>query len=109
MRWWGGLVVAVVAFVAPAAMAGDDAAGRSGMQVHVDPQTGRLVPEATTPPPASGRLPAPPLPVAEVPAAGGGMMAVLNGQFMSDAVATVEPDGSVRVECIRRESPTPAP
>jgi hypothetical protein len=37
------------------------------------------------------------------------MMAVLNGPFMSDTVATVEPDGSVRVECIRREPPTPAP
>jgi hypothetical protein len=107
MGWWGGLVLAVVAFVAPAAMAGDGADGRSGMQVHVDPQTGRLVPEATTPP-AGGRLPAPPPPAPEVPASGGGMMAVLGGQFMSDAVATVEPDGSVRVECIRREPPTPA-
>ena len=66
------------------------------MQAHVDPTTGRLVPEPTTPPVAR---PAP-APLAEVPAPGGGMMVHLNGQFMSTIVATVEPDGSVRVGCV---------
>jgi len=100
-------VVAVGVFT-PALVAADDAGGRSGMQVHVDPQTGHLVPAPTTPP-ARAQLPAPPVPAAEVPASGGGMMAVLDGQFMSDAVATIEADGSVRVECVRRELPNSAP
>jgi hypothetical protein len=108
MGRWVCLLFVAVGVCMPAVVAAEDVAGRGGMQVHIDPQTGRLLPEPA-PSPAPGRLPAPPVPAAEVPAPGGGMMAVLHGQFRSEAVATVEPDGSVRVECIRRESPDPAP
>lgn len=108
MRRWVALVVVALGMVTPTIGTAEDAAGHGGMQVHVDPQTGHLVPAPATPP-ARAPLPAPLVPAAEVPASGGGMMAVLNGQFMSDAVATVAPDGSVRVECIRRESPPPGP
>ena len=76
------------------------------MEAHIDPQTGRLVPEPATPRPLRA-LPAPPPPVAETPAPGGGMMAVLNGQFTSDLVATVRPDGSVRVDCVARTPRVP--
>jgi hypothetical protein len=105
---WVCLLFVAIGVCLPGVVAAEGADGHGGMQVHVDPQTGRLVPEPATPP-ASGRLPAPPVPAAEVPAPGGGMMAVLHGQFRSEAVATIEPDGRVRVECIRRESPDPAP
>jgi hypothetical protein len=89
------------------AHAGDDAAppaAQSGMQAHVDPATGRLVPEPVSPPLARPAPPAPPL-VAE-PAPGGGMVVHLNGQFMSTAVATVESDGSVHVDCVTGDGPT---
>ena len=80
--------------------AGDGTAGgqRPGMKAHVDPGSGRLVPGPVTPQPAEP-LPAPP-PLVEEPAPGGGTMVRLNGQFMSNLVATVNPDGSVRIECV---------
>ena len=106
--WWWVRLAAVVGIFLPALGGADDAAGRGGMQVHVDPQTGHLVSEPATPP-ALGHLPAPAVPAAELPASGGGMMSVVGGQFRSEAVATVEPDGRVRVECIRREPPPSAP
>ena len=98
MRRWGavwrsGLVV--VALVARA-HAGD---GAAGMEAHVDPSSGRLVPHAVDPawrrPPVAA-LPAP----VEVPAPGGGMMSVVPRQFASRLVATVQPDGSVRMDCV---------
>jgi hypothetical protein len=107
MGRWVCLLLAALGVGLPAVAAAEDAGGR-GMQVHVDPRTGRLVPEAAAPS-APAHPPAPPVPASEVPAPGGGMMAVLHGQFRSEAVATVEPDGRVRVECIRRESPDPTP
>jgi hypothetical protein len=108
MGRWVCLFLVALGVCLPAGAAAEDPGGRDGMQVHVDPQTGRLVPEAATPP-APAHPPALPAPAAEVPAPGGGMMAVLHGQFRSEAVATVEPDGRVRVECIRREAPDPTP
>ncbi len=81
----------------PSARGGDDGA-RSGMQAHVDPTTGRLVPEPVIPPVSRPTPPAPAL--AQEPAPGGGTMIRLKGQFMSTTVATVEPDGNVRVDCV---------
>jgi hypothetical protein len=116
VMWWRsatrlGLVVlgALVVGGQPAASA-EHARHRvapSGMQAHVDPATGRLVPEAVVPLPA-GREPAPlPLP-SEEPAPGGGMMSVLHGRFMNSVVATVEADGSVRIDCHPADDPADA-
>ena len=99
MGRWTCLVLTVLALLARQTRAGE-------MQVHIDPQTGQLVPEPTTSRPAQA-LPAPPRPAADIPAPGGGMMAVLNGQFMGELVATVNPDGSVRVDCIPRDAHVP--
>lgn len=72
---------------------------RSGMQANIDPRTGALVPEP--PGPTAPALPTPSRPrIAETPAPGGGMMADISGRFMSSLVATIEPDGSVRVDCV---------
>jgi hypothetical protein len=115
MRWRSatrlGLVVlgALVVGGQPTASAEDARHGvaPSGMQAHVDPATGRLVPEAVVPPPAE-RQPAP-LPAAtEEPAPGGGMMSVLHGRFMNSVVATVEGDGSVRIDCHPANGPADA-
>jgi hypothetical protein len=70
----------------------------SGMRAHVDPETGRRVPEAAVPE-TPRALPAPPRAV-ETPAPGGGMMLDVRGRFMSEVVATVEPDGRVRIDCV---------
>lgn len=92
----------LVAVVLSGASHADDrttAGPSSGMKAYVDPSTGRLVPGPVAPEPAA-RLPAPPPPLAEQPAPGGGAMVRLNGQFMSNVVATVNPDGSVRIDCV---------
>ncbi len=98
MRRWGavwrsGLVVGALVVRAHAGDAG------AGMEAHVDPSTGRLVPEPVDPGwrrPAIAALPAP----VEVRAPGGGMMAVVPRQLASHLVATIEPDGSVKMDCI---------
>ena len=104
-----GLVVLALAALAAAGWTQDDvppAASRGGMEAHVDPGTGRFVPEPAVPP--TGRpLPAPAPPLAEVPAPGGGMMVPLGGRFMSNVVATVNPDGSIRVDCTTGDAPAP--
>jgi hypothetical protein len=79
---------------------------QSGMQVHVDPRTGRFVPEPVVAPPARP-LPSPVPQLAEVPASGGGMMVPLNGHFMSNVVATVNPDGTIRMDCVTGDAPVP--
>jgi len=111
MMRWRAIVVGLVLLgvcAMPSASGGEDAsAARSGMEAHVDPQTGRLVPEPVVPPPAEA-LPAPVAPAADVPAPGGGMMAPLNGQFMSNLVATVNPDGTVRLDCVTGDGPQPS-
>lgn len=85
---------------------GDDGTGerRPGMEAHVDPETGALVPEPVTPRPAAP-LPAPLPALPEEPAPGGGTMVRLDGRFMSNLVATVNPDGSVRIECLAEHGP----
>ena len=109
MGRWRAAVMVVIGLCAGAARAGsgNEDAARSGMRANVDPHTGRFLPE-----PVTRRLPQhlpalPPPAAKEIPAPGGGMMAVLNGQFMSDLVATVEPDGSVRLRCVTREPHDP--
>jgi len=97
-----GLVV-VGACAVPRTSDGEDAP-RAGMEAHVDPQTGRLVPEPVVPPPSRPQ-PIAPLPIAEVPAPGGGMMVRLNGQFMSRMVATIDADGRMHVECVTGDGP----
>ncbi len=96
------LAVGVVLALLGAARASDDPTrppGRAGMEAHVDPGTGALVPEPTDTvrPPA---LPVLQPPAAEIPAPGGGMMIDIRGRFMSSVVATVAPDGSVHLDCL---------
>jgi hypothetical protein len=81
------------------------AATSSGMQIHVDPRTGRFVPEPVVP--QARPLPAPAPVLAEVPAPGGGMMVPLKGHFMSNVVATVNPDGTIRMDCVTGDAPVP--
>jgi hypothetical protein len=83
------------------------APAQSGMQAHVDPDTGRLVPEPVVPPPSRPEPPAPPL--APEPAPGGGMMIRLKGRFMSTLVATAGPDGNVHVGCVTGDGHTVHP
>lgn len=92
------VLVAVVLSGASRADDGNAAGQRPGMKAYVDPGSGRLVPAPVVPEPAAP-LPAP-VPLAEEPAPGGGTMVRLNGQFMSNLVATVNPDGSVRIDCV---------
>ena len=87
-----GLVLLLCASVARA--------GDAGMEAHVDPLTGALVPEAVGPVRPAPALPAPALPASELPAPGGGMMIDIRGRFMSSVVATVAPDGSLHLDCV---------
>jgi hypothetical protein len=97
MATWRTMALGMLLLAVRSAHGADD-----GMQAHVDPQSGALVPEAVTPVPAP--LPAaPPRRPAELPAPGGGMMIDVSGRFMSTMVATVEPDGSVRVDCVTQD------
>jgi hypothetical protein len=80
---------------------------RNGMQAHVDPQTGRLVPEAVTP--VVPAIPAVPARLAEVPAPGGGMMVHMDGRFMSTLVATVDEHGDAHVGCVTEDGATVHP
>jgi hypothetical protein len=110
-----GLVVLGLCALAHLGRAQDDVSGgkgppaaaatSSGMRVHVDPRTGRFVPEPVVPEahPLPARVPT----LAEVPAPGGGMMVPLNGHFMSNLVATVNPDGSIRMDCVTGDAPVP--
>ena len=108
VRWPLGLGLVLLALCMPARARGADASPppRAGMKAHVDPATGRLVPEPVVPEPS--RLPAPMPPAVEEPAPGGGMMVRLNGRFMSDLVATVNPDGTVRMDRVTTDHPHPA-
>jgi len=75
-------------------------ASAPGMKAYVDPTTGALLPGR----PAS--LPSAPAPagmdastagLVEVPTPGGGVMVDLQGRFQNALVATIEPDGTMRV------------
>jgi hypothetical protein len=98
-----GLVLLGICAV-PSARGGDERAARAGMEAHVDPQSGRFVPEPVVPPPSRPVVPAP-LPAPEVPAPGGGMMVHLNGRFLSHLVATVDDDGHVHLDCVTGDAP----
>jgi hypothetical protein len=100
-----GLVIVAACVVArtTGAEEGRAPAARSGMQAHVDPATGRLVPEPVVPQPAPPRATRPPL--ADVPAPGGGMMVELGERFMSRTIATIDADGRLHVDCVTGDGP----
>ena len=101
-RWWIGVGLVVVGIGALARLGSAEEAGnpapRAGMQAHVDPATGKLLQEPAVPPPAQA-LPSRRPPLAEVPAPGGGTMVELDGRFMSTMTATLDADGSIRIDC----------
>jgi hypothetical protein len=109
VRWWISVgLVAVAVCALGGSGRGEEPAGdarENGMRVHVDPRSGRFVPEPVVP--RAEPLPAPPPPLAEEPAPGGGTMVRMRGHFMSNLVATVNPDGSVRVDCVTGDAPVP--
>lgn len=96
MATWRTIGLAVLLCASPAG---------AGMEAHVDPLTGALVPEAVGPVIPAPALPAPTVPAAELPAPGGGMMIDVRGRFMSSVVATVAPDGSVHLDCVSHDHP----
>ena len=98
----GGLVlwVLLVGAVDAGENALDTPASAPGMKAYVDPQTGELLPERPPdlpPEPASAALDHSTAGLVEVPAPGGGSMIDLQGRFQSPLVATVAPDGTLRV------------
>src|SRR5262245_17498189 len=100
-----GLVVVGTCILArPSDAEEQQAPVRSGMQAHVDPATGRFVPEPVGRPQEPSPQPAR-LPVTEVQAPGGGTMVELDERFMSRMVATVGPDGRVHLGCETGDGP----
>jgi hypothetical protein len=70
------------------------------MRVYVDPATGELLPGRPTslpPEPAASALNTSAAGLVEVPSPGGGMMIDLQGRFQSPLVATIQPDGTLRL------------
>ena len=103
-----GVGLVLLALGAATSARGEEAIGpRAGMRANLDPSTGRLVPEPVAPMPS--RVPAPRPPAVEEPAPGGGSMVRLNGRFMSDMVATVNPDGSLHIDCVTTDHLRTAP
>ena len=99
VRWSFGVGLTLFALgIATSARGEEASAPRAGMRANIDPSTGRLVPEPVEPMPE--RVPATRPPAVEEPAPGGGTMVRLNGRFMSDMIATVNPDGSLRIDCV---------
>jgi hypothetical protein len=74
----------------------------AGMRAYVDPRTGALVP-APVPgaPPAAPGFSRSAAGLVETRAPGGGVMVNLQGRFQSPLVATVGPDGRVRLQHLR--------
>lgn len=78
----------------------DTPASAPGLKAYVDPLTGELLPErpADLPPePASAALDQSSAGLVESPAPGGGTMIDLQGRFQSPLVATLGPDGTMRL------------
>jgi hypothetical protein len=76
-------------------------AAAEDMRAHVDPATGALSRQPHEPAQAGPAHPAQSrtgADLVEEPAPGGGVMMDLHGRFHAPLVATVTPDGSVRVE-----------
>jgi hypothetical protein len=102
VRVIGGVVL--IGLAAGGAGAADVAAvpsGTGGMRAYADPRTGALrerpLPgEAKAPPTAAFSRSA--VGLVETPAPGGGIMLDLQGRFRSPLVATVAPDGTVRID-----------
>ena len=79
----------------------DDAAGRAGQRIHVDPHTGKRI----APPASTTVVPDPALSTShqglvEEAAPGGGVMVDLKGRFRHAESATVSPDGKATVDCV---------
>ncbi len=106
-RWWIVAGMLVMGALAPPAGAEEPRAAGSGMRAYVDPSTGRFVPEPIVPPTPQA-LPTPAPVLAEEPAPGGGTMVRMNGHFMSNLVATVNPDGSLHFDCTTGDAPVPS-
>lgn len=106
-RWIvaGMLVLGALARAARAEEPSASVAG-SGMRAYVDPSSGRFVPEPVVPS-APEALPAPAPVLAEEPAPGGGSMVRMQGHYMSNLVATVNPDGSLHFDCVTGDAPVP--
>ncbi len=90
----------------------DAPAAGSAMKIHVDPATGQIVPKPVVPE-AKALAAAPPesLPVLKVEAGrtkAGGKRVRLDGRFMMEMVATVQPDGSVTHSCDAKHEKAPA-
>jgi len=100
----GAALVLFGTIVAPAVRAGeaapDPSASTPGMKAYVDPRTGELVPERPVglpPEPTSPALDRSTVGLVEIPAPGGGTMIDLQGRFQSPLVATLGPDGTLRL------------
>ncbi len=75
--------------------------GTGGMRAYADPRTGALreQPMPGEPkPPATAAFSRSAVGLVETPAPGGGIMLDLQGRFRSPLVATVAPDGTVRID-----------
>ena len=104
---WGSVVGVAIAEDAPG-VAGPPSAS---MRVHIDPQTGAIVP-APVGPPAAAQM-APPAShsaagLVEAPAPGGGVMLDLQGRFLSSVTATAAPDGAPHADCHGPQAETPS-
>lgn len=113
LRLTTGLLGAVACLVARPASADEaspkvqmaPAPAQGGMVVHVDPQTGRVLPgpaPGTTTlqlsPAEQNRLSTSSQGLVEEPAPGGGYRIHLQGRFQSPLMATTGPDGKVRIQ-----------
>ena len=101
VRTW---IAACAALTAWTSLAGaeppDTAAPAAGMRAYADPRTG--APRETPPPgesiPATAAFSRSGSGLAETPGPRGGVMVDLQGRFKSPLVATVAPDGTLRIE-----------
>ena len=93
-----GLVV-VGACVVPGASGDDEshAPARSGMEAHIDPQTGRFLPEPAVRPQPLPIPTRPPLAAKTLPS--GEIVIKFDDRFHSTMTATVGPDGKVHLGC----------
>jgi hypothetical protein len=102
--WVLGIACVVGSLPARAEEAPSGRAPAAGMRAYADPRTGALVP---APPPGHTPQPSPAFSrssagLVETRSPNGGVMVDLRGRFQSPLVATVGPDGRVRLHHGRR-------